>query len=99
MNINYNGKATNKHVCPYCEKTFEDTLPQHIPTCYKIHFQDNSIVKRPQRGTYMNFEHHKNKLRTFMFYADTETTLTKTDDYQRFISVSLTVVVSILFVF
>ena len=32
----------------------------------------------------MKFENHKNKLiRPFMFYADTETTLTKTDDNQK----------------
>ena len=31
ININFNGKATGKNVCPYCEKTCDECLTEHIP--------------------------------------------------------------------
>ena len=80
ININYNGKATSKQFCPYCEKACDECLTTHIKTCYKIQFKEGALLKLPAENTYMKFENHKNKLeRPFMFYADTESTLKKTD--------------------
>ena len=61
------------------KKTCDECLTEHIPKCYKLQFKENALVKLPEPNTYMKFENHKNKLeRTFMFYADTESTLKKT---------------------
>ena len=81
INLNYNGKATGQNFCPFCEKQCDECLISHIPKCYKLQFQEGALVRLPEPGKYMNFENHKNKLeRPFMFYADTESTLKKTDD-------------------
>lgn len=59
-------------------------MTEHIPKCYKLQFKENAFVKLPEPNTYMKFENHKNKLiRPFMFYADTETTLSRLDDNQK----------------
>jgi hypothetical protein len=81
INFNFNGKTTAKQLCPYCEKACDECLTTHIKTCYKIQFKEGALLKLPEPDTYMKFENHKNKLmRPFMFYADTESTLKKTDD-------------------
>jgi hypothetical protein len=81
INLIYNGKTTNQQFCPFCEKACDECLIQHIPKCYKLQFKENALVELKPPGTYMKFENHKNKLeRPFIIYADTESTLKKTDD-------------------
>ena len=84
INLNYNGKATGQNFCPYCEKPCDDCLSSHIAKCYKIQFNENALVTLPAPGKYMTFENHKNKLqRPFIIYADTESTLKKTNDEKK----------------
>ena len=71
--------------CPYCEKPQpEEDIRSHIGKCYKLQFNDGSLLKLPDEGSYMSFENHKNKLvRPFIIYADTESTLKQTEDNNR----------------
>jgi hypothetical protein len=71
--------------CPYCEKPQpEEDIRSHIGKCYKLQFNDGSLLKLPEEGSYMKFENHKNKLvRPFIIYADTESTLKQTEDNNR----------------
>ena len=71
--------------CPYCEKPQpEENIKDHIGKCYKLQFNDGALLKLPEKDTYMKFENHKNKLvRPFIIYADTESTLIKTEDINK----------------
>lgn len=68
--------------CPYCEKPQqEENIRDHISKCYKLQFNDGALLTLPDKGSYMKFENHKNKLvRPFIIYADTESTLKQTAD-------------------
>ena len=81
INFNYNGQNKDKTFCPFCEKPFSEDINEHVKKCYKLHFNEGSIVKLPEPNTYMGFKNHRNKLtRPFIIYADTESTLKKTGD-------------------
>jgi hypothetical protein len=55
-------------------------MSDHIKQCYKLQFNDGSLLKLPDANTYMKFEKHKNKLtRPFIVYADCESTLLPTN--------------------
>ena len=55
-------------------------MSDHIKQFYKLQFNDGSLLKLPDKNSYMKFENHKNKLtRPFIVYADCESTLLPTD--------------------
>ena len=51
----FNLSATKKdtdNYCPYCNKCFDSfDFSQHINTCYKIPFNEGSLIKLPQPPT------------------------------------------------
>ena len=61
INLNYNGKATAKQFCPFCEKACDECLTQHISKCYKLQFKENAFVELPKPDTYMKFENYNVK--------------------------------------
>ena len=79
FNLNRIVSNKDKSYCPYCEKQCEENMSDHIKQCYKLQFNDGSLLKLPDANSYMKFENHKNKLtRPFIVYADCESTLLPT---------------------
>ena len=84
FNLSYTKKDTSNY-CPYCNKCFNSfDFSQHINTCYKIQFNEGSLIKLPQKPTnnkekdktIMQFYNFKNKLeRPFVVYMDCEASL------------------------
>ncbi|NDB82316.1 MAG: hypothetical protein EB127_06190, partial [Alphaproteobacteria bacterium] len=85
FNLNRHVSNTEGCWCPYCEKQQEEEdISNHIQKCYKLQFNDGALLKLPNKGEYMKFENHKNKLvRPFIIYADTESTLVPTGDQNK----------------
>ena len=85
----FNLSATKKdtdNYCPYCNKCFNSfDFSEHINKCYKIQFNEGSLIKLPEplgpgeKGrdkTIMKFYNYKNKLeRPFVVYMDCEASL------------------------
>ena len=65
-----------ENYCPYCNKDVKcDDIKEHVQKCYKLQFNDCSLLKLLERGSFMKFENYKNKLeRPFYVVADTEAT-------------------------
>ena len=84
FNLSSTKKDTDNY-CPYCNKCFHSfDFSQHINTCYKIQFNEGSLIKLPQPPTnkkerdktIMKFYNYKNKLeRPFVVYMDCEASL------------------------
>ena len=80
--LNLNGHRINKTLCPYCNKGVDagDFFDNHIKDCYKRACGAGSLIKLPEEGSTMKFKNYKNKIeRPYIIYADTESTLEKTD--------------------
>ena len=84
FNLSYTKKYTSNY-CPYCNKCENSfDFSQHINTCYKLQFNEGSLIKLPQKPTtnkekdktIMQFYNFKNKLeRPFVVYMDCEASL------------------------
>ena len=80
--LNLNSYRSNKTLCPYCNKGVEagDFFDNHVKDCYKRACGEGSLIKLPDEGSTMKFKNYKNKIeRPYIIYADTESTLEKTD--------------------
>ena len=83
LNLNAHTKANiSKSFCPYCNKNIidGDFFDNHIKDCYKRACGAGSLIKLPEKGSTMKFKNYKNQIeRPYIIYADTESTLEKTD--------------------
>jgi hypothetical protein len=82
INLSYMNKNIDMDCfCPYCNKQQKENFTEHIKKCYKSQFNDGTLLKLPEKDTFMKFENFKNKLvRPFIIYADTESTLAPNND-------------------
>ena len=89
FNLSSTKKDTTNY-CPYCNKCFNSfDFSEHINKCYKIQFNEGSLIKLPEpkgpgeKGpdkTKMEFYNYKNKLeRPFVVYMDCEASLIPMD--------------------
>jgi len=84
FNLSSTKKDTDNY-CPYCNKCFNSfDFSEHINKCYKIQFNEGSLIKLPQPPanekerdkTIMKFYNYKNKIeRPFVVYMDCEASL------------------------